>query len=187
MCANINAPSAGGWFGYFTYEYGFCLLGTAGATIVYAALCLISLLFLTNFRLGEWIRRLVEKEPAGDGAEPEPAEDGALERRARELGKAGAKIAGGSRALRPRRGYAARAGTDRARFERAAGQTSARAHPQNHRRRRTARGEPAAPPRKAKAILRARLPPATTEEILGKKAGNREKSARNKNRGTGKS
>ncbi len=94
----IGSLSAGGWLGFLTfgqtprYEYGFCLLGTAGAIIVYAALCLISLLFLTNFRLGEWIRGLVEKVPAGDGAEPEPAGDGALERRARELEKQAQKL-----------------------------------------------------------------------------------------------
>ncbi len=98
---SIGSLSAGGWLGFLTfgqtprYEYGFCLLGTAGATIVYAALCLISLLFLTNFRLGEWIRGLLEKVPiTGANAEPEPksAEDGALERRARELEKQAKKL-----------------------------------------------------------------------------------------------
>ena len=63
----IGSQSAGGWLGFVTYgqtpryEYGFCLLGKVGAIIVYATLCLISLLFLTNFRLGEWIRRLLAK------------------------------------------------------------------------------------------------------------------------------
>ena len=85
----IGSLSAGGWLGWVTYgqtqhyEYGFCLLGRVGATIVYSALCLISLLFLTNFRLGEWIRRLLNKEPAA--AEPESADEIALDRRAREL------------------------------------------------------------------------------------------------------
>jgi S-DNA-T family DNA segregation ATPase FtsK/SpoIIIE len=69
------------------------LLGTAGATIVYGALCLISLLFLTNFRLGEWIRGFLEKVPiTGANAEPEPAEDSALKRRARELEKQAQKL-----------------------------------------------------------------------------------------------
>ena len=64
---NIGAQSIGGWLGCLTYgqtphyEYGFSLLGTVGATIVYATLCLISLLFLTDFRLGEWIRGFLEK------------------------------------------------------------------------------------------------------------------------------
>ncbi len=96
----IGSLSAGGWLGFLTfgqtprYEYGFSLLGTAGATIVYAALCLISLLFLTNFRLGEWIRGFLEKVPAGERTEPEPesAENGALERRARELEKQAKKL-----------------------------------------------------------------------------------------------
>ena len=98
---SIGSLSAGGWLGFVTfgqtprYEYGFCLLGTAGAVIVYAALCLISLLFLTNFRLGVWIRRLLEKVPlrgADPDAEPEPAVDSALERRAIELEKQAQKL-----------------------------------------------------------------------------------------------
>jgi len=95
----IGSFSAGGFLGYLTfgqsrnYDWGFSLLGGMGATIVYAALCLISLLFLTNFRLGEWIRSLVEKLPAaGSTAEPEPAEDSALERRARELEQQAKKL-----------------------------------------------------------------------------------------------
>jgi S-DNA-T family DNA segregation ATPase FtsK/SpoIIIE len=88
----IGVQSIGGWLGFVTYgqtqhyNYGFCLLGTVGAIIVYAALCLISLLFLTNFRLGEWIRILLHKEPA-PAAEPESADEIALERRAHELEK----------------------------------------------------------------------------------------------------
>ena len=92
----IGSQSAGGWLGWATYgqtprhEYGFCLLGTVGATIVYATLCLISLLFLTNFRLGEWIRGFLEKE--SDEAEPESADEGALEHRARELERQAKKL-----------------------------------------------------------------------------------------------
>jgi hypothetical protein len=62
----IGAQNAGGWLGYVTYgqtqnyNFGLSLLGALGATIVYAALCLISLLFLTNFQLGQWIRDFVE-------------------------------------------------------------------------------------------------------------------------------
>jgi len=94
----IGSLSAGGWLGFLTfgqtprYEYGFCLLGTAGATIVYSTLCLISLLFLTNFRLGEWIRGLVEKVPIGAEPEAKSAEDSALERRARELERQAQKL-----------------------------------------------------------------------------------------------
>ena len=96
----IGSQSAGGWLGFLTYgqtptyEYGFCLLGGIGATIVYVTLCLISLLFLTNFQLGEWIRRFLEKEPAGQKSAEEPGSAGeiALDRRARELEKQAKKL-----------------------------------------------------------------------------------------------
>jgi DNA segregation ATPase FtsK/SpoIIIE, S-DNA-T family len=92
---------AGGFLGFLTfgqtprYEYGFSLLGTAGAIIVYLALGLISLLFLTNFRLGDWIRGFLEKVPTSTtDTEPAPksADEGALERRARELEKQAKKL-----------------------------------------------------------------------------------------------
>jgi len=85
-----------GWLGFVTYgqtpryEYGFCLLGKVGAIIVYATLCLISLLFLTDFQLGEWIRHFLQKEPAA--AEPKSADETALERRARDLEKQAKKL-----------------------------------------------------------------------------------------------
>jgi DNA segregation ATPase FtsK/SpoIIIE, S-DNA-T family len=97
----IGAQSIGGLLGYATYgeirhpnynfQYGFSLLGPIGATIVYLALCLISLLFLTNFKLGGWIRALLEKDP--DETEPKKSGDEAmLERRARELEKEARKL-----------------------------------------------------------------------------------------------
>ncbi len=90
----IGSQSIGGWLGFATYgqtqyyNYGFCLLGIFGAIIVYSALCLISLLFLTNFRLGEWIRRLLKKE----SADAESADEIALDRRARELERQARKL-----------------------------------------------------------------------------------------------
>jgi len=86
---DICAQSAGGWFGYFTYDYGFWMLGAVGATIVYATLYLISLLFLTDFRLGDWLRRWFEKTEVTEGA---TAEETALDRRARELEKEAKKL-----------------------------------------------------------------------------------------------
>ena len=89
----IGAPSLGGLVGIFSYgqtrnyNIGFSVLGPIGATIVYATLCLISLLFLTNFRLGEWIRAWVdtlEREKSPEREEKSPQE-AALERRARDL------------------------------------------------------------------------------------------------------
>jgi S-DNA-T family DNA segregation ATPase FtsK/SpoIIIE len=94
---NLGSQSAGGWLGWATYgqtqhrQYGFCLLGRFGAVIVYATLCLISLLFLTNFRLGEWIRRLLQKKPAA-ATEPKSADETALERRAHELERQAKKL-----------------------------------------------------------------------------------------------
>jgi len=86
----IGTQSAGGGLGWFTYgqtpnrNFGFSLLGPIGATIVYGALGLISLLFLTDFRLGEWIRGFFAEKKSAD-IESKPVEEAALDRRAREL------------------------------------------------------------------------------------------------------
>src|SRR5664279_3573145 len=90
---NVDAPGAGGWLGQnlfdsklFGYDWGFWMFGSVGATIVYLAFCFISLLFLTNFRLGEWIRGLfAQKKSAAVASELD--EESALDRRARELEK----------------------------------------------------------------------------------------------------
>ncbi|HTV42561.1 MAG TPA: DNA translocase FtsK [Candidatus Sulfotelmatobacter sp.] len=93
---SIGAQSAGGFLGYATYgqtrnyNFGFSLLAPIGATIVYGLLGLISLLFLTNFRLGEWIRYLVQSraEIRREKAAAIPSlPEAALERRARDLEK----------------------------------------------------------------------------------------------------
>ena len=98
MRDNIDVASAGGLLGktlfdfkLFGYDWGFWVLGSIGATIVYLALCFISLLFLTNFKLGGWIRALLQK----DSAEVKPeksADEAILERRARELEKQAQKL-----------------------------------------------------------------------------------------------
>jgi DNA segregation ATPase FtsK/SpoIIIE, S-DNA-T family len=94
----IGAQSIGGWLGWLTYgqtpdrNFGFSLLGPLGATIVYSALCLISLLFLTNFQLGEWIRAFVDKKSAPIETEKKSAEEIDLERRARDLEKQAKKL-----------------------------------------------------------------------------------------------
>ena len=85
--------SAGGYLGYLSYgrtrnwEYGFCLLNNIGAIIVYASLGLVSLLFLTNFHLGIWIRALVRKENFQAVPTPASPEEIALEQRAQDLEK----------------------------------------------------------------------------------------------------
>jgi DNA segregation ATPase FtsK/SpoIIIE, S-DNA-T family len=93
----IGAQSGGGLLGWLTYgqtpsyDYGFSLLGPLGATIVYATLGLISVLCLTNFRLGEWIRAFVQKEKLEE-VESNDDDDDALERRARELERQAKKL-----------------------------------------------------------------------------------------------
>jgi S-DNA-T family DNA segregation ATPase FtsK/SpoIIIE len=89
---------SGGLLGFTTfgqtpnYNFGVALLGPLGATIIYSALCLISLLFLTNFQLGEWIRALVDKKSAPVETEKKSAEEIDLERRARDLEKQAKKL-----------------------------------------------------------------------------------------------
>ncbi len=83
--AEINAPSVGGRVGQILFDYGFWTLGTAGAAIVYAALYLVSLLFLTNFRLGDWMTGWWAGR--GEPAEGQTPEERDLERRARDLEK----------------------------------------------------------------------------------------------------
>ena len=64
---NLNA-NVGGIIGRNLNQhfFGECF-GTAGATIIFLMLYFISLLFLTNFQLGEWIRRLWGRRAAAGG------------------------------------------------------------------------------------------------------------------------
>jgi S-DNA-T family DNA segregation ATPase FtsK/SpoIIIE len=89
---NIGASNAGGEAGRLTFEYAFWMLGNLGAVIVYAALGLISLLFLTNFHLGHWVRAIWSKENAAPEDAFKSAEELALEKRARELEKQKRKL-----------------------------------------------------------------------------------------------
>jgi S-DNA-T family DNA segregation ATPase FtsK/SpoIIIE len=78
--------TAGGILGR-NLNQNFCgeCFGTAGATIIFLMLYFISLLFLTNFHLGEWVRRVWDRRAVTpDGATPEEA---VLERRSRDLQK----------------------------------------------------------------------------------------------------
>jgi S-DNA-T family DNA segregation ATPase FtsK/SpoIIIE len=83
----IGAHSAGGFLGALSYgetkNYlcGFSLLGPIGATIAYAALLLVSLIFLTAFPFGEYLRNRINN-PELKAATPEEA---VLERKARDL------------------------------------------------------------------------------------------------------
>ncbi len=83
----LGAHSAGGWLGFLTFEYGFWMLGKIGAIIVYATLSLIGILFLTNFRLGEWLRARFDGEAEPVEKQKADPQEAALERKARELEK----------------------------------------------------------------------------------------------------
>jgi len=74
----------GGVLGDALNQHLFSYFGTVGATIIFSMLYFISLLFLTNFQLGEWLRGLSRPRAAagqtGTGGE-------VVERRAGELPK----------------------------------------------------------------------------------------------------
>ena len=91
-----DSASAGGWIGLVMNDLVFDHFGTIGASIVYGTVYLISLLYLTNFQLGEWIRnrwhRYKEATAAAAArkfAEPTEKE---LERRAKNLEKQARKL-----------------------------------------------------------------------------------------------
>jgi S-DNA-T family DNA segregation ATPase FtsK/SpoIIIE len=89
----LGTQSTGGWLGYITYgqsasyEWGFALAGKVGAIIIYGTLALIGILFLTNFRLGEWLQAWFDRRELAVTGKKSGAEEIALERKARELEK----------------------------------------------------------------------------------------------------
>ena len=89
--SRLGAPSAGGWLGLMMNRGLFGHFGSVGATIIFATLYLISLLFLTNFQLGEWLRGLLKRQPV-EAEKDLSAEEKALERRARELERQAKKL-----------------------------------------------------------------------------------------------
>ena len=90
---HMNTLSAGGFVGWGLYRYAFHLVDMLGAAIIYCSLVLISLLFLTNFRLGHWIRAgFFRATAASEAAAPASPEEAALEKRARELEKQKRKL-----------------------------------------------------------------------------------------------
>ncbi len=86
---NINAP-AGGIIGLNLNQHLFNYFGTAGATIIYLMLYFISLLFLTNFQLGNWVRSIWDRRAALAGERE--AQEQSLERRAHDLQKQVTKL-----------------------------------------------------------------------------------------------
>ena len=86
---NINAP-AGGIIGLNLNQHLFDYFGTAGATIIYLMLYFISLLFLTNFQLGNWVRSIWGRRPAMARGQEVPEQT--LDRRANDLQKQVSKL-----------------------------------------------------------------------------------------------
>ncbi len=86
----IGAPSIGGLIGRTLHDNFFWMLGAVGAGIIYGAVDLISLLFLTNFQLGQWFRGVWDRKALA-GVENTPQEQ-ALERRSRDLQKQAKKL-----------------------------------------------------------------------------------------------
>ena len=56
MAFNLNAGSAGGVVGRGLNDVIFAKFGKVGATVIFITLYVISLIFLTNFHLGGWLR-----------------------------------------------------------------------------------------------------------------------------------
>ncbi len=96
---NLNAPSAGGMVGHLLNELFFGLFGKPGATIIFITLYVVSLVYLTNFRLTEWVRSVMgwrakhlEELEEGQEGEDWTEEERALARRARELERQARKL-----------------------------------------------------------------------------------------------
>jgi len=87
----------GGILGTNFNQHLLVYFGRPGATIILLTLYLICLLYLTNFRLGEWVRSLTMSRPDGmDDVGPTSGdmtnEERVLEKRARELEKQARKL-----------------------------------------------------------------------------------------------
>jgi len=96
---NLNIPSAGGIIGQVMNDVIFSHFGRVGATLIFITVYTISLLYLTNFRLGHWIQDLWHNEIAKREAERQrfqdksiDLEEKALEKRAKELDKQARKL-----------------------------------------------------------------------------------------------
>jgi len=75
LAGELNTVDAGGYVGMLLHKGIFIHVGTAGATVILLALYLVSLLFLTNFQLKDWVkdlwqrwklRRIDRKQPLAD-------------------------------------------------------------------------------------------------------------------------
>jgi S-DNA-T family DNA segregation ATPase FtsK/SpoIIIE len=86
---NLGTASAGGIVGIWLKQ----LLGNfgkPGASIIYITVYVVSLLYLTNFRLGDWVRATFSKRV--QGTEEMSDEERELDKRARDLEKQARKL-----------------------------------------------------------------------------------------------
>jgi S-DNA-T family DNA segregation ATPase FtsK/SpoIIIE len=84
--ANIKAPSPGGYVGLMLNRLVFGHFGDLGATLIYLTVYLISLFYLTNFRLGQWLRDLWQHRLVTASGRLN-AQERLLNKRAREIEK----------------------------------------------------------------------------------------------------
>jgi S-DNA-T family DNA segregation ATPase FtsK/SpoIIIE len=96
---NLNAPSAGGVIGQTMNGLIFSHFGRIGATVVFLTFYTISLLYLTNFPLGQWLHAIWVVQMAKRAGKKEhfnektfTGEEKALEKRAKELEKQARKL-----------------------------------------------------------------------------------------------
>jgi S-DNA-T family DNA segregation ATPase FtsK/SpoIIIE len=89
VARNLGASSAGGTLGVVLNQL-FGKFGKPGASIIYLTIYAVSLLYLTNFRLGDWVRARFAKKSA-DG-EPMTKEERELEKRAKDLERQARKL-----------------------------------------------------------------------------------------------
>lgn len=160
--------TAGGILGRNLNQHFFSeCFGAAGATIIFLMLYFVSLLFLTNFQLGEWVRAIWMRrsEPAN--------EEEALEQRARELQRQARKL----QDEMDRTGL----GADLKPVPKPTVRDLSVPEPgKTPRPRKQAEPEPAkepAPPDEVEVIPAHEVAAATTAEVLGKKPEPAEKSA----------
>ncbi|HIG81399.1 MAG TPA: hypothetical protein EYQ62_07145 [Verrucomicrobiales bacterium] len=61
LAQSLNTVDAGGYVGLLLHKGIFQHVGTAGATVLLLAIYMVSLLYLTNFQLKEWLKAAREK------------------------------------------------------------------------------------------------------------------------------
>lgn len=89
---NLGVTSAGGLLGSLFNDLILQYCGSVGAPVVLGTLYLVSFMFLTNFRLTEWLRGRFSREAKPEEAKEWTPEEKALAKRALELEKQARKL-----------------------------------------------------------------------------------------------